>query len=79
MGSSPGSRAPDPRSGWQHALPGGGSEAAYRTDFSVIIGSGMKKEPSLENGALKLSSTKGKQRNYRLRKVATASREVCVG
>ena len=53
MGSSPGSRAPDPRSSWQHGLPGGGSEAAYRTDFSVIIGSGMKKEPSFENGALK--------------------------
>lgn len=55
MGSSPGSRTPHPRSGWQHGLPGGGCEAAYRTDFLVIIGSGTKKEPGFENGALKFN------------------------
>lgn len=51
----------NPRSGLQHGLPGGGSEAVYRTYFSVIIGSGTKKRPDFENGAI--NSTKKSQGN----------------
>lgn len=58
---------------------GHGSQATYKAYFSVIIGSGTEKAPGFENGALIEIQPTGAGDILGMRKVAKASREVCIG